>query len=421
MSSCHTRSVRHSTRSKTKTFQAYLLASLMVGMTIVTGCDRFAEKPPAAPPPPPEVIVAGVTQRDVTIESQWLGTTDGQINAEVRSRVQGYVQSKLYVEGAAIKAGALMYKIDPRPFEAMLAQAKADLSKSQANQGRTELEVSRLTPLAPSGAVSVQELDNAVQDNLANKAIVVAAEAAVAQAELSLDYTNIISPIDGVAGESLAQIGDLVGGPAGPVLTTVSSLDPIRVMFPLSEQEYLRFTREMQKRKGDEAKVDLTLILGDGSEYEHKGKIDFVNRQVASNTGTIQVNALFPNPGNVLRPGQYARVRAATRVRPNALLVPQRAIIEIQGVRQVAVVSGDGTVSIRTVTVGERIGSDWVIESGVKSSERVIVEGLQKVKDGMKVTQKLFDPVTPSKEAADHSSGHQSKPESESSPEKKGH
>lgn len=424
MSSNHTHHSGQLPRGVTGLRRALLTVAILAGASLLTGCDKLSEKSPSSPPPPPpppEVVVVDVAQRDVTIESEWLGTTDGQVNAEVRSRVQGYVQSQLYTEGAAVKAGDPLYKIDPRPFEAVLAQAKAELSKAQANQARTELEVARLTPLAPTGAVSVRELDNAIQDNLANKAMVLAAEAAVVQAELSLEYTNIIAPIDGVAGESIAQIGDLVGGPAGQTLTTISTLDPIRVMFPVSEQEYLRFTRELNKHKVEESKVPLTMLLSDGSEFGHKGQVNFINRQVASNTGTIQVNAVFPNPGNVLRPGQYARIRAATKIRPGALLVPQRCVNEIQGVRQVAVVSSEGTVSIRIVKTGERVGSDWIIEEGVESGDRVVIEGLQKIKDGMKVTQKLFDPPVAKKSAPQNSSAKNAKVESESAPEKKGH
>lgn len=328
---------------------------------------------------------------------EWLGTADGFVNAEVRSRVQGYVQSQHYADGAAVKAGDPLYQIDPRPFEASLAQARADLAKAQANQARTELDVARLTPLAPSGAVSQQEVDNARQDNEANKAAVQAAQANVEQAMLNLQYTKIVAPIDGVAGISSAQIGDLVGGPIGPVLTTISTLDPIRVYFPISEQEYIRVAPEVNRfdakdPESGKPRTELELILADGSIYPGKGVVDFVNRQVNSTTGTIRIGARFPNPGNSLRPGQYARVRAATKTKPGALLVPQRSVSEIQGIRRVAVVGADSKVSFRTVTTGERIGSEWIIDEGLKPGERVIVEGLQKVRDGMTVNARLFDP-----------------------------
>ena len=358
------------------------------------GCDRFKSPPAAAPPPPPDVVVAAVVQRDVQIMGEWLGTADGLVNAEVRSRVQGYVQKQAYAEGTNVKTGDLLYEIDPRPFEAVLAQAKADLSKAEANLGRTTLDVERLTPLAPSGAVSQQEVDNARQDNEANKAAVVAAGAGVEQATLDLQYTKIVSPIDGVAGISQAQIGDLVGGPTGPVLTVISTLDPIRIYFPISEQEYIKLATQINEQAGGERKErpEIELILADGSLHPQKGTIDVVNRQVTSNTGTIQIGARFPNPGNTIRPGQYARIRAVTKTKVGALLIPQRAIMEMQGVRQVALVGADNKVTIRTVKAAERIGSDWVIDEGLKPGDRVIVEGLLKVKDGMQVTPKLQEP-----------------------------
>ncbi len=339
-----------------------------------------------------------VAQRDVPVMGEWLGTADGTMNAEVRSRVQGYVQSRLYTEGALVAAGDLLYQIDPRPFEASLAQSRADLAKARANQGRTEMEVARLEPLAPSGAISQQELDNARQDNLANKAAVQAAEAAVAQAELSLSYTRIVSPIGGVAGLSKAQIGDLVGGPAGPVLTTVSTLDPIRVYFPISEQEYIKLAEQISRATASplsdvSERKPVELILADGSVFPHKGVVDFVNRQVGTTTGTIQLGATFPNPGNTVRPGQYARIRAATRTKVGAMLVPQRCVIEVQGQRRVVVVGADNKVSIRPVRAAERVGSEWVIDEGLKAGERVVVEGLQKVRDGMTVTTRLYDPA----------------------------
>lgn len=381
-----------------------LAAVLAVTMSGLGGCGK--SEPPPPPPPPPEVVVIGVTQRDVTITGEWLGTTDGLVNAAVRSRVQGYVQSQLYADGSFVKAGAHLYKIDPRPFEASLAQAKADLAKAKANQVRTELDVARLTPLAPSGAVSQQEVDTARQENEANKAAVQAAEAAVQQANLNVEYTDVLSPIDGIVSASSAQVGDLVGGPGGPVLTTVSTLDPIRVYFPISEQEYMRVVssgRVNPDKTGQKPGIELEMIFADGSVYPKKGEVDYINRQVGTTTGTIQIGATFPNPGNTIRPGQYARVRAARKVLTGALLVPQRCVVEVQGFRQVAVVSDDNKVSFRAVTCGERIGSDWVIEKGLKPDDTVVVEGLQKIKDGATVTTRDYHPpkrATPEDNAA---------------------
>ncbi len=376
--------------------RARIAAAGLLALTMaVPGCDLFNAPPPAAPPAPPEVVVATVAQRDVPVFGEWLGTTDGTVNAEIRSRVQGYLQSQNYSEGAVVKAGDLMYQVDPRPFEAALAQAKADLARAEANYGRTQIEVGRLMPLAPSGAISQQDVDNAVQENKANKAAVEAAQANVEQAQLHLNYTRVIAPIDGVAGISRAQVGDLVGDPGSSPLTTVSTLDPIRVYFPISEQEYMKVSESVSQHAsghGDKPAVQFDLVLADGSTYGQKGRIDVINRQVDSTTGTIRIAAVFPNPGNVLRPGQYARVRAVTRTKSGALLIPQRSIMEVQGTRQVAVVGADGKVAVRAVKASERVGSDWVIDEGLKPGEQVVVEGLQKVKDGMTVTTKPFEP-----------------------------
>ena len=373
-----------------------MAAATGASVCTLNGCDRFEKKAPP-PPPPPEVEVTPVIQRDVALTSEWLGTLDGFVNAEVRSRVQGYLQSQTYIEGAAVKPGDQLYQVDPRPFEASLAQAKADLAQANANLTRTELDVARLTPLAPSGAVSQQDVDNARQSKEAMKAAVLAAEAVVQQAELNLQYTQIIAPVEGIAGISNAQVGDLVGGVAGPVLTTISTLDPIRAYFPISEQEYLRFAERVNRAENpkDQKREPIQLILGDGTLYAHAGEVDIVNRQVDPTTGTIKIAAKFPNPGNILRPGQYARVRAVVDRKNGALLVPQRAITELQGRRQVAVVGADNKVSIKRVETGRRDGSDWIIEKGLVLGDRVIVEGVQKVREGMIVNPKAWTPPAP--------------------------
>lgn len=339
--------------------------------------------------------MAKVEQRDVPVIGEWLGTTDGLVNAEVRSRVQGYLMAQKFAEGTVVKAGDLLYEVDPRPFEAALAEAKAQLAQAQAELGRTELEVARLAPLAPSGAVSQQEVDNAQQQNEANKALVQAMEASVQLAELNVSYTKVVSPIDGIAGISQAQVGDLVGSPGGPALTTVSTLDPIRVYFPISEQEYLSIAEQI-RREGESASpqkrpVPLDLILADGSMYAHKGTIEAVNRQVDVTTGTIRVSTRFPNPGNILRPGQYAKVRAVKSMQAGALLIPQRAVAELQGTYRVAVVDPAGKVAMKSIKVGQRVGSDWVVLEGLKPEDRVIVEGIQKVRDGTVVTVKAAE------------------------------
>jgi len=333
-------------------------------------------------------LVASTIQQDVPIYYEWVGTTDGYVNARIRPRVQGYLQSRDYREGSLVKAGQLMFTIDPREYQAALNQAKADLARTEANLGKTQLDVTRFTPLAKEGAISQQELDNAVQANQANKASVEAARAAVETAKLNLDWTKVTSPIDGIAGISVAQIGDLVT--PSTVLTTISQVDPIKVYYPISEQEYLHFAQRIREidegRGGDRPPLELT--LADGSVYPERGQFSLADRQVDLRTGTITVQSLFPNPGNILRPGQYAKIRVAAEMKKGALLVPQRAVQQLQGNYQVAVVGADNKVDIRPVKVGEQVGSMWIIAQGLKLGERVVVEGLQKVKAGMAVNPK---------------------------------
>jgi membrane fusion protein (multidrug efflux system) len=281
-----------------------------------------------------------------------------------------------------------MFEIDPREYQAALNQALGNLAQAEANFGKTKLDVARFTPLAKEGAISQQELDNAIQANEANKASVEATRATVEQAKLNLSWTKVISPIDGIAGISVAQIGDLVT--PSTVLTTVSQVDPIKVYYPISEQEYLHFApriRDIEQGRSS-AKLPFELILADGSIYPERGKFALADRQVDLRTGTITAQALFPNPKNILRPGQYAKVRVAAETQEDALLVPQRAVQQMQGNYQVAVVGADNKVDIRPVKVGRQVQNKWIIGDGVKPGERVVVEGLQKVKAGMVVDAK---------------------------------
>lgn len=378
-----------------------VLGVLLVATVFVSaGCER--EKPTAAPLPPPEVLVAEVAQQDVPIYFEWLGTTDGYVNAQIRPRVQGYLQSQHYREGSFVQAGDPMFTIDPREYQAALEQTQGALGQAEANLGKTQLDVARFTPLAKEGAISQQELDNAGQANQANKASVEAARAAVDNAKLNLGWTKVTAPISGIAGISVAQIGDLVTPSA--LLTTISQVDPIKVYYPISEQEYLHFARrirEIDAGRGGE-RPPLELILADGSIYPERGKFTFADRQVNLQTGTITMQGLFPNPGNILRPGQYAKVRVAPDLQKGALLVPQRAVQELQGMYQVAVVGPDNVVQIRTVKPGERVGSLWIINEGLKPGERVVAEGLQKVRDGLTVNPKLVpaEPETKSVSAS---------------------
>jgi RND family efflux transporter MFP subunit len=361
-----------------------------------------------APPNSPDVEVVQVEQKDVPIYGEWIGTLDGFTNADVRAQVTGYLLKQGYQEGSFVKQGQLLFEIDPRPFQAaldqaegQLAQAKANLANATAVQGRTQLDVERYTPLAKEQAASQQDLDNSVQNNLAAKATVATAEAqiktddaAVETAQINLDFTRLIAPIDGIAGQAQLQVGALVNPSSGPV-TSVSTVDPIKVYFTVSESEYLdwnkRFPTETSRQAADKS-LRLQLILADGSTYPRDGTFYFADRQVNVGTGSIRIAGLFPNPGNILRPGGYGRVRTAVRVQKDALLIPQRAVSELQGAYQVAVVDGDNKISIRTVKVGDRVGSFWIIAEGLKPGERVVAEGVQKVRPGAQVKPKPYVP-----------------------------
>jgi membrane fusion protein (multidrug efflux system) len=397
---------------------------LAIALTGWFGCSHKA--------PTPELTVVTVSEplrRDVPIYSEWIGTTVGFIDAEIHSKVTGYLQAQDYKEGSLIKTGDLLFEVDPRPFQAVVDQAKAqvnvanaqltqakadvdaakaEIDRAQAAQLKTELDVKRYTPLVKDGTVSQQEYDDAVQSNLANLASVAAAKgkydrtqasviAAEAQievarsslqaAELNLGFTKVKSPVNGIAGIRAANIGDLVGTDQRTLLTTVSQIDPILVEFPISEQEYLKL-RDFFLAKNSESQAGLELILSDGSVYPLRGKIDIVGRQVQASTGTLRIRGIFPNPGNVLRPGQYSRIRAATTVRNGALLVPQRAVQELQGQYELAVVGNENRVSFRTVAATNRVGSYWLIEKGLGASDQVVIEGLQDIRTGQTVDPK---------------------------------
>jgi membrane fusion protein (multidrug efflux system) len=379
------------------------LGLILIGVIVAAmRPSKHASAPPANTPQ--EVAVVQVEQRDVPIYGEWIGTLDGLVNADVRAQVTGYLQTQGYQEGAFVKKGQLLFQIDPRPFQAVLdqtegqlAQAKAMLANAEAVQGRTDLDVKRYTPLAKEQAASQQDLDNAVQNNLAAKATVETAraqirtdEAAIETAKINLEFTRLVAPIDGIAGQAQLQVGALVTPGSAPV-TSVSTVDPIKVYFTVSEPQYLawrkRFPTETSRLAADKA-LRLQLILADGSTYGHEGRFYFADRQVNVGTGAIRIAGLFPNPGNVLRPGGYAKVHAVISIQHDALLVPQRAVSELQGGYQVAVVDGDNKVKVRTVTVGDRVGSQWIIVSGLNQADRVVAEGVQKVRTGVYVNPK---------------------------------
>ena len=349
----------------------------------------------SAPPPPlPHVEVVEIIQKDVPIYSEWVGTTDGLVNAHIRAQVSGYLLKQLYMEGGFVRKGDLLFELDPSKFKAALDQARGDLAKAQAQLMKTKQDVERDTPLAKQGAISQKEFTDSIQAYEAAKGATAAAKAAVEQAKLNLGWTRITAPIDGVVGIAKAQIGDLVD--ANTEVTSMSTLDPIKVYFPVSEQEYLGAAEKIRQRYKEQKEGDeyggpqLELILDGEKVYPHKGQFFLIDRQVDVKTGTILVAALFPNPNNLLRPGQFARVRAVTKTREKALLVPQRAVTELQGNYQVAVVTPDNKVDVRPVKVGQRTGNLWIIDEGLRQGERVVVEGLQKLKAGMTVSPKPF-------------------------------
>ena len=387
-----------------------LVAAILVNVATHSGAKASVQAPSA-----PVVEVATVDEKDVPVYGEWIGTLTGQVNADVKAQVTGYLLKRDYREGSFVHKGEPLFEIDPRPFRAALDQAKGQLEQSQAqliqdeaqlataeaNQLKSQLDVEKYAPLAKVDAVSQQDFDNATQTDLANKAQVKAAEAAIASAHaqihvsqaavetagINLNFTRIDSPIDGIAGVAQAQVGDLVSTSSG-VLTIVSTVDPIRDYFSVSEQEYLALQKQFSGSTKDRWKVQL--ILADGSTYSHEGEFYFADRQVNQNTGAIELAALFPNPGNVLRPGQYGKVRAVVHTQQNALLIPQAAVTEQQGSYQVAVVGQDGRVAMSPVQVGERTGTMWVIREGLKPGDRVVVEGQQNLLPGTKVQTKPF-------------------------------
>jgi len=442
-----------------------LAAGIVLVLIVITGgviLSGRSNKGVQAASPPPTVEVVPLVQRDVPVYQEWIGTTDGMVNADIKAQVTGYLLRQDYKEGSLVKKGQLLFEIDPRPFQAaldqangqlvqsqgqleqakaqvsqseaqvaqansQLLQAQANVAQAQANQVKAQLDVNKYGPLAEKKAVTQQEYDNAVQANVAAKAQVDAvragvetaraqlraataqvatakaaiksvegqienARASVRTAELNLGFTRIISPIDGIAGIAQAQVGNLISTTSS-ALTTVSTVDPIKVYFTLNEQEYLKYNKSdlIHARQGTSvAQLELELVLSDGTVYPDKGSFFYADRQVDQKTGSIRAAGLFPNPGNVLRPGQYGRVRAVIDTKHDALLVPQRAVTELQGSYQVAVVGADNKIDIRTVKVGEKIGTDWIIEDGLQPGERVVAEGTQKVRPGLLVNPKPF-------------------------------
>jgi membrane fusion protein (multidrug efflux system) len=359
------------------------LVAIILLLFIAMGCS----KGPQEAPPAPAVEVTTVIQKDVPVYREWIGTLDGMVNATIRAQVQGYLIKQNYREGDFVKAGQVLFEIDPRTFQAALEMAQGQLEAQQARWTTAKANLARIKPLAEQNAVSKKDLDDSIGTEQSARAAVISAQASVDKAKLELGFTKITSPVDGISGLAKAQIGNLVGPGAMEELTTVSTVQPIKAYIQVSEQEYIQSGRNGELKA---EKLKAELILADGSVYPQKGTFGFADRQIDVKTGTIKVAAIFPNPGNFLRPGQYGKIRVATSVRKDALLVPQRAVTEVQGKYMVAVVGADNKVDIRTVQTAERVDSLWVILEGLKPGERVVVEGVQKVRPGMPVTPKPF-------------------------------
>ena len=361
------------------------------------GCSK--KTPPA--PPPPEVLVTEVKQQDVPIYNEYVGQLDASVNATIEARVQGYLTSQNYKEGQPVKKGDVLFQIDHRPFEAALAQAKAAFMQADASAKQAELNGQRNTELFQRHVSSEQERDNAVQAAVAARAQAEAQRAAVEQAQLNLDYTTITAPVDGIAGLVKVQVGDLIS--AGTVLTTVTKVDPIKAYFTVSEQRYSEYSNryaDPQKRAAHEKELRFELILADGSIYPHEGEMFAADNQVDVRTGSLRIAALFSNPRSILRPGQFARIRVRSEIAHGALLVPQRAVTELQGTYQVAVIRPDNKAHVQPVKMGRRIGSEWIVQSGLHRGDRIVVEGVQKVREGATVSpQPWTPPPTPSPSA----------------------
>ena len=358
-------------------------------LAVGVGCS----KKEAPPPPPPEVQVAAVVQKDMPVYIELVGATSGSEDVEIRARVEGYLVSVNFTEGSFVKKGQLLYKIDPQPLEAALAQAQANLETARAGLDKTNNDVNRYKPLAEQKAVSQQELDNALSAQQAAQFQVTAYGAQVDKAKLDLAYTTINSPVDGLIGTTQKKVGALVGRGENTLLNTISQVNPILFRCAIAEAEYLRLARlGAVKDRSSEKNFGVELILADGTIFNHKGRLDAIERAVDASTGTLTGQFSFPNPERILRPGQYGKARFVTDFKQDALLVPQLAVQEIQGLYSVMVVKPDATVEQRMVKAGERVGNLWIIDSGLKPGEKVIVEGLQKVKPGVQVVAKTVKP-----------------------------
>jgi membrane fusion protein (multidrug efflux system) len=375
-------------------FSAILLAgagAVILADKLITGGDKGASAATSAPPPTMKVSVVKADLSDVPLTGEWVGTLDGYVNAQIQPQANGYLIRQNYREGSQVEEGQVLFEIDPRPFEAALQQAQGQLGQAQAQLALAQINVNRDTPLAEARAIARSQLDNEIQQKAQAEASVKTAEAAVATANLNLGFTKVRSLITGVAGQATTQVGNLVSTQS--VLTSVSQLDPIKVYFSISDSEYLALTKRADAGGSDllhgASNIPLQLTLSNGEVYPQKGHVVFVDRQLNSQTGAIRIAASFPNPGNILRPGQFGRVRAETKVLHNAVLVPQTAITELQGQEQVYTVGANNTVHVNNVTLGPQYGSNWVVETGLPGGSLVIIDNLQKLREGAPVSPEL--------------------------------
>ena len=369
-----------------------IAASIVCVAIGLTACGK--KTPP--PPPPPEVLVIEVKQQDTPIYNEYVGQLDASVNATIQSRVQGYLVSQNYKEGQMVKKDDVLFEIDRRPFEAALAQAKAAFLQADASAKQAEMNAQRATELFQRKVSSEQERDNAIQSAAAARAQAEAQRAAVEQAQLNLDYTTIRAPVDGIAGLVKVQVGDLIS--AGTVLTTVTKVDPMKAYFTVSEQRFSEYSRrysDPEELSKHEKELRFELILADGTVYPHTGELFAKDNQVDVRTGSLRIAALFPNPGNILRPGQFARIRVLSEVKKDALVVPQRAVSELQGTNQVAIVGPDNKVHLQPVKMGRRVDHDWIVEEGLRAGDKIIVEGIQKAREGGLVNPKPWTPPSP--------------------------
>ncbi len=392
-----------------RAFRRSVAAGFAIALAVAgVSCKRAVV---STPPPPPNVVVVPVIQKDVPVDFEWIGTTVGFVNADIYPKVSGYLLKQNYIDGSPVKSGQLLFQIDPRQYQASLDQSLGQLAQDQAIDTKNQQDLARYKPLLAQRVISQQDFDHVYQTALASAATVKSDQAAVENARLNLGWTQVTSLIDGMAGIAKAQVGDLVS--TTTLLTSVSQINPMKVTFPISEREYLHFADRIREHQPDgdtkngqylgvKGAPELQMILADGSTYKYPGRFYDVNRQVNQQTGTIQVQGLFPNPDLILRPGLYAKIRTAADTLKGALLVPPDAVLETQGQYQVAVVGPENKVSIRQVTLGQLSGNLRIIQSGVAPGERVITEGLQKVSDGMEVapTMKTLPETAPASQPA---------------------